>query len=1015
MMACRLATFVTIALTGLSAVAAQRYADLNGRVLDTSGGGIADAEVTVVSQDTGFRRATQSELGGVYDVASLEPGLYKITVRREGFRTLVQFNVPLHSGRATPLDFVLPVGSTQETVTVEGAPPLIDRDDASTGSSFHYQEMEHLPLNGGGLLNLIEALPGTNVTPATRGEAGQFTTGGQRPNTNYFMVDGVSANIGVTAGGLPAQATAGTLPPVTAFGSLDSLIPVESVQDFTVRTSSTGAEMGRMPGAQVAATSRSGSNDFHGATAYRWRNEVLAANDWFANQASLGRGELRLNDISQTFGGPVKRNSSFFFLSYQHISLMQPYVWDQAVPSAALRQNAAAWAQSVLDVFPAPNEGQLAQGLGNWVGRSVQPATLNAGAVRLDQAIGKRVSVFARYSDSPSSNQFGNFTVNRIDLRFQSLTLALTARPTAGTTVDARVNESQATADSLWADSGKSTGPGCALQPLTAVFLSAPAGCDHLVRLTIGGVGQVVSGREGERVQRQFQTVEWLGWAHGGHSVQIGADYRRLTPIREDATGTLGVIVGDPSLLTGGWQNVWRGQSPALNRRTDLNELSLWILDTWHAASRITISAGLRWEFSPAPTIGTTDPVYFFDYASKTMKPPLESSLLWPTSHRDFAPRLGLAWRLTGDGKTVLRAGGGLYYESSMSIASDFINSGPWSVDSYDRSSGGPFSSTLISGFLPDLRLPAVGQWNLAIDRAVSTHGTVSVAYVGSASFDLIRREVGGPGSTLNSPAALTTNHGHSEYQSFQAQYRRRFSTGLDVLASYTWAHSIDNDSSDAFLLWAGTGGGAAADRGPSDFDLRHSFNGTLSYTLPTRASRAAWSKAMGGWTLSALWRLRSGFPITVLDAEQYTGITLVNAFRPLRMPGQPVWIADRSSPGGWRLNAAAFQALSPDGTQGNLGRNSIAGFGMGQVDVALSREMKLRERAALELFGEAFNVMNHPCFADPVRYLNSPLFGHSTSMLNMMLGTGSPGSGLSPVLGTGGPRMVQLGLRFRF
>ena len=149
--------------------------------------------------------------------------------------------------------------------------------------------------------------PGTNVTPATRGEAGQFTTAGQRPNTNYFTVDGVSANNGVTAGGIPAQSTGGTLPPVSAFGSLDSLISPEVVDEFSIRTSSTGAEMGRLPGAQIAITSQSGANQWHGSLDYQWRNEVLAANDWFANQASLGTGAARLNEISQTLGGPLQR------------------------------------------------------------------------------------------------------------------------------------------------------------------------------------------------------------------------------------------------------------------------------------------------------------------------------------------------------------------------------------------------------------------------------------------------------------------------------------------------------------------------------------------------------------------------------------------------------------------------------------------------------------------------------------------------------------------------------------
>src|SRR5205807_5948579 len=154
-----------------------------------------------------------------------------------------------------------------------------------------------LPLNGRGLLTLLELAPGTNVIPATRGDAGQFTATGQRPNTNYFTVDGVSANTGVTAGGLPAQSTGGSLPALSAFGSMDSLISLEAVQEMRVTTSTSVAEFGRLPGATVGLSSRSGSNEFHGAATYRVRNELFNANDWFANQAGYRRLPLRLHDF----------------------------------------------------------------------------------------------------------------------------------------------------------------------------------------------------------------------------------------------------------------------------------------------------------------------------------------------------------------------------------------------------------------------------------------------------------------------------------------------------------------------------------------------------------------------------------------------------------------------------------------------------------------------------------------------------------------------------------------------
>src|SRR3954453_10410938 len=262
---------------------AQRSAYIHGLVLDPSQAAVPEAAITVVNQESGFRRVTQTGLAGFYAVGSLEAGTYKITVRKDGFRTMIRFNVKVANLEAAQVDFTLSVGAVQETITVEGTAPLTSQEDASIGVRVFREDIQRLPLNGRGVLGLVELSPGTNVTPATRGEAGQFTANGQRPNANYSTVDGASANTGVTAGGVPAQATGGVLPAMSAFGSFDSLLPVEAVDELRVQTSNSMSEIGRLPGANVALTSRSGSNEFHGSAVYRLRNDLLAANDWFAN------------------------------------------------------------------------------------------------------------------------------------------------------------------------------------------------------------------------------------------------------------------------------------------------------------------------------------------------------------------------------------------------------------------------------------------------------------------------------------------------------------------------------------------------------------------------------------------------------------------------------------------------------------------------------------------------------------------------------------------------------------
>lgn len=1003
----RLTTALLAFLTLSPPAPAQRFAYVYGHIFDPSEAAVSDAMVTVVNEDTGFRRITQSQSDGEYVVSSLEPGIYKVTVRKDGFRTMIRFNVGLEIQRPGRADFKLSVGAVQETITVEGTAPLLGQEDASIGVRVFRDEIERLPLRGGGVLNLLELSPGTNVTPATRGEAGQFTANGQRPNANYFTVDGVSANTSVSAGGLPAQATGGVLPAMSAFGSLDSLLPLEAVDEFHVHTSSEGSDLGRLPGATISLTSRSGTDAFHGSIAYRFRHELLAANDWFANTAGIARGALRLQDVAPSFGGPIRRNRTFFFLSYEHMLLRGPYVWQQPVPSLATRQAAPEWLQPALNLFPLPNGTDFGNGLAAWNGRNIRPSQLDSGIARIDEALTANTTLFARYNDAPSSNEFGSTEVNRLDLRFQSGTLGLNLRPAANLALDFRANESQATAHSTWTRIGDTTPSGCELAPMISFLFGSAASCDNLVRFSIGGVGQVVTGREGDRSQRQFQVVQSTLWNRGAHALRFGADYWRITPIRRDATGVLSVIADD--IASTDSRNLWKGESPAISASTEVRELSIWLQDTWQVSKRLTITPGLRWEYNPAPI--SAESTYFLNPSSGTLVAGMRKPL-WPDSYRNLAPRLGAAWRITKSGNTVLRMGGGLFYDSSLSIATDLINNGPFSLGTIVSGRNGLFSTILAYGFLPNLRLPRMLEWNVTLDHSFSAHDVVSVGYVGSAGDRLIRREVGGAGSSPTVVAALTTNNGESNYQGLQTQYRRRVLQGFDALVSYSWAHSVDDDSSDAFLVWAGGGANAARDRASSDFDLRHSLTGALTYTFASR--QAGGVRFLGGWSVDTILRARSGFPISVLENDEYEGVGLANAFRPNLMPGQPIWVQDGGVPGGRHLNQAAFYPAAT-GVQGNLGRNSIAGFGMSQIDIAVRRAFRLAEHRSLEVRMEAFNALNHANFADPVKYLSSPVFGQSTSMLNLMLGTGSPGSGLSPILQNGGARSLQATVRLRF
>ncbi len=995
-----------VCLWAASPIAAQPYGHLTGVVLDSTGGGISGATVEVVNEETGFRRQAHSQADGGYVVASLQPGLYKITVRKEGFRTIVRLGIKLDVSQPTRVDFTLPVGSMQESITVHGDTPLLNSEDASVGTLIPRDRIERLPLNGRGILSLLELAPGTVVTPATRGESGQFTANGQRPNTHYFTVDGVSVNTGVSGGAAPTQATGGALPGLTAFGSLHSVASLEALEEFRVQTSTVAPELGRLPGAQVSLSTRSGSNDFHGSVFYFFRHEKLAANDWFANRHGDPRWPLRVNDFGAGLGGPLRKNRSFFFLAYEGIRLRQPFTWRTAVPSLAFRAEAPDWAQPVLHLFPAPNGPTLGRDLQEWTGPNLGPSRLDAGSLRIDHALTSRVTLFGRYNQTPSANRFGAFQVSDLVLHSRNLTAAVDVRLRPDTVLDTRLNFSEASARSEWRPI---TGPlgDCALEPLLRQFLRDSAVCNDLIRFSISGVGQLTSGREGDRRQSQFHLSTTGNLDRRAHNVRLGIDYRRLTPVYRDPTGSLSVMAENVNDLLS-TQNLWIATTAAQSSRSEFVEVSAFAQDTWRIGDRLTAAYGVRWEFNPPPAGGR---LYYVNAEGSYIQADLP---IWRTRYTNFAPRLGVAYRATN--RLALRGGAGLFYDSSLSIATDVVNGGPLNVSLYTSARQGFVATVLSYGFLPGFRMPLIAQWNASAEQAVSKRDVVSVAYVGSTGRKLIRREFGtSPGSELLR-IALATNHGRSGYQGLQIQYRRRLSTAFQALFSYAWSHSIDNASSDYTLNWATPGAMAARDRSSSDFDVRHAAVAAFSYeNQRAERPRGRTGRLLQGWAVDGVLRARTGFPINVVAAEQSMALTFANAFRPDLVPGQPIWISDASAPRGVRLNRAAFQTTTGL-IQGNLGRNALAGFGMFQADLALRREFRFQEQGpALQFRVEAFNAFNNANLADPVRFLASPMFGESPTMLNVMLGTGSPASGLAPIFQVGGARSVEVVLRVRF
>ncbi len=282
-------------------------ASVTGRVLDPNAAAIVEATVTAKNIDTGIETTVQTNGDGIYHFSDLGPGNYEFSVSKRGFKVIVKPGVTLHVADTVSMNFTMQVGDVRETVTVEGGAPLINTESAAVSTVVDRQFGENLPMNGRSFQTLIQLAPGVVVTPSSAYDSGQFSVNGQRSGSNYWMVDGVSANIGISSGTITGSGFGGGLGSFNAIGGTNSLVSVDALQEFRIQTSTFAPEFGRTPGAQISILTRSGTNQFHGVLFDYFRNDILDANNWFnsAVAPALPKAKERQNDFGGTFSGPI--------------------------------------------------------------------------------------------------------------------------------------------------------------------------------------------------------------------------------------------------------------------------------------------------------------------------------------------------------------------------------------------------------------------------------------------------------------------------------------------------------------------------------------------------------------------------------------------------------------------------------------------------------------------------------------------------------------------------------------
>jgi hypothetical protein len=1039
-------------------------ATIVGRVTDSSDAIVTNAEVQLHNVERGTSTTVSTNDKGLYLFASIQPGQYRITVRKTGFRELDLLGLIINVQAHVEQNFRLQVGSIFESVTVEGGAPLVETENAAVSTVVERHFAEDLPLNGRSFQTLIQLTPGVVLTANNLNDGGQFSVNGQRAAANYWTVDGVSANIGVSSNGIAGNGIAGALPSFSAQGGTNSLVSVDAMQEFRIQTSTYAPEFGRTPGAQVSIVTRSGTNQLHGTVFDYLRNDVFDANDWFANNHGLAKPKEQQNDFGGTFNGPVLKDRTFFFFTYEGLRLRLPQVAETLVPDMRARNNAIPSMQPFFAAFPVPNgPDDATSGFAQFNASFSNSSRLDAYSLRLDHKLNDRMSLFVRYNYSPSNLIQRGFSsaalsvIAPLELTGQTATLGGTWLISPHISNDLRLNYSKTKASGTASLDNFGGAIPLAALPFPSPYTANSALFELQLASTSTAHTTLEAGKMQRNLQRQFNLVDSLSFQKGAHSLKAGVDFRRLSPIFDPGLYGQGAFFIDlPSAEAG---NVAQATVISGRRGTLLfRNLGVFAQDTWRVMPRLTMTYGIRWDvdFPPltldGPKLLAVTGFNLSNLSNLALGP--SGSPQFKTTFGNLAPRFGLAYRLSENQEwgTVLRAGMGIFYDLATQEVGNLIAGGkyPFGAATFIANQSFPLGSAasappaiisselqqdVLFAFDPHLKLPYTLEWNLSLEQPIGRRQSFSASYVGSGGRKLLQTAfIVAPNPSFGF-GYLVSNSASSNYNGLQLQYRRRLLSGFQALASYTWSHSIDDASAGSFGNVNNAlvpGSSVDQNRGPSDFDVRNAFSVGLTYDIRVRNYNGFTNLILKGWSVQNIVQGRSASPVTLFDNNFFELRNSFATVRPDVVPGQPFYlygsqcvaVFGSSCPGGKGFNPAAFAPPPADINgnplrQGTLARNALRGMGLVQWDFALHRDFPIHKSAKLQFRAEIFNVLNHPNFGPPVADIsNASQFGRSAQMLGQSLtgGNANLASGaFSPLYQLGGPRSMQLALKLEF
>jgi carboxypeptidase family protein/TonB-dependent receptor-like protein len=989
-------------------------ATILGRVADEQGNAVSKAKVIAKNLDTGIPRESIADQDGRYRISELPLGKYEVQVQRQGFRLVVQRGIELTVGREAVLDFTLNVGDVQEQIVVEGDASLVDSTNSTVGYLVNRGQVEDLPLNGRDVFQLATLQPGVvsaRQNTVTQESAGPATTrlivNGSRLNSNIYYLDGSDTGdfFNNSPGGLGG-----------------GFLGVDALREFEVLTSNYSAEFGVGGGAIINAITKAGGNQFHGTAFEFLRNSSLDARNFFNAQ----KLPFKRNQFGGSLGGPILKESTFFFLNYEGLrrregvsniffvpspDARQGLLVDMSIPGANPNDPSQKRQITIdpsvipyLNLYPRPN-GVISGDTGIFRRDRTASTGEDFGVIRVDHKLNSNNSLFGRYTidDSDLLDTAGVIADRMLTNRNQYFTLEGQSllSPRAINTIRASYNRTNFITNfpsSVPVDPSLSFVPG---QPLGQFSLQ---GLDGLRPPLLDPVSYT---------QNRIEISEQLIYNRSIHAFKFGAMVHRYQ-LNDNATFAQdGVFVyagGVEAFLTASPLVLFvKAPNTDFYRGLRQTVFGFYAQDDLKLLPNLTLNLGLRYEPSTTPTEVNNKVANLRNVTDAA--PTVGDPFIDNPSMRSFAPRVGFAYDPTKKGLWSIRGGFGIFNV-------------PLRPDQYflQLSTQPPFGNTVVlPGLFPnaftalinspipfpnslfamqfDAEQTRVYQYSLSVQRELGKDIAVSAGYVGSRGVNLLTNPninvrtdfqmINGQrfypqvnGQLLNQNFGnlnLLQFNGDSNYNSLQLSGSKRFSAGLQFQASYTYAKSIDTASSFASTFLNGSPGGDpqdpfdfASERGLSDFDIRQNFVANFLYDLPFGKGRAYGAdsgvvgKLIGGWAVGGILSLQTGIPFnpTLGFNQSGNGNNNVQSQRPNLAPGRSADSIITGNPNGY-VDPTAF-ALQPAGFFGNLGRNTLEGPNLRTFDFSLLKKTPIKEGVNIEFRGEFFNLFNITNFAPP-------------------------------------------------